>query len=409
VISTLVSPLPARIGIALSEAGFRVAMLLPPENVARKVNAIGAFYTYKRSARRSSIISAINAYFPDLLVCTDDDAISDLHRLHLEASREIVDERAIRLVSLIEASLGNPANFAIVRAKSRLIAFAQAAGVRCPRTVIAPHGKMLERDYWNIAYPIMVKADGTYGGVGVRIAHDWQSARTAYQDLAMPNGWSRAFIQALIELTPQPLLDRASGRRRVVTFQEHVKGRPANRAIVCVKGEVIAGLSVEVHETTSPMGYSTVVKIIDHPEMRETAEILARRLELTGFHGFDFILDSANGAWLLELNSRVTPIAHLTVKNFSLAAALFSYLTGTERAAPAPPDMDKVIALFPQEWLRCPGGKYLSSCYQDVPWGEPEFVTACLSQDLENTLAQRIRRRLGLKRRGRLARPAQSI
>lgn len=394
VIATKLWPLAARISIALSRASFRVAALSPPGSVIRKVNAIGAHYTYRPWAKQLSVMGAINAYSPDYLVCTDDDAVAVLHHLHLEASRATGDEGAIRLARLIEASLGNPASFAIAREKSRLIAFAQGLGVRCPRTVFVPDENALEHELREVTYPIVVKADGTSGGAGVRIAYNREDARTAFQDLAMPGRWLRAFVKSFDELTFQPLLDWASGRRQVVTLQEYVSGRPANRAVVCGKGEILAGLSVEVHETRHRTGPSTVAGIIDHPEMRATVEILARRLELTGFHGFDFVIDSANQAWLLELNSRVTSISHFSVGNLSPAAAWFSYLTGTKAAPAVPPAVNKLIALFPQEWQRCSGSDHLYSCYHDVPWDEPEFVRACLSPYFEVSIGGRIRKRL---------------
>jgi hypothetical protein len=43
--------------------------------------------------------------------------------------------------------------------------------------------------------------------------------------------------------------------------------------------------------------------------MKAAAEIMARQLRLSGFLGFDFIIDRHDRAWLLEMNPRATPIA----------------------------------------------------------------------------------------------------
>ena len=80
--------------------------------------------------------------------------------------------------------------------------------------------------------------------------------------------------------------------------------------MICWKGKVLAGISVEAVEVTQERGPASVVRVIDHLEMATVCEHVVKRLELSGFVGFDFILDCANRAWLLEMNPRVTPICH---------------------------------------------------------------------------------------------------
>ena len=51
-------------------------------------------------------------------------------------------------------------------------------------------------------------------------------------------------------------------------------------------------------------GHATVVRRIAHREMVDATIKIARRLELSGFHGFDFMLaEHTNDAYLIELNS----------------------------------------------------------------------------------------------------------
>jgi Carbamoyl-phosphate synthase L chain, ATP binding domain len=393
IVSASLWPLAGRISIALAKAGFCVAALSRTDSVIRKVKVIGAHYPYRPWAKKRSILDAVKAFGPDLLVCADDEAVSVLHRLYLFASKKADDKDSIGFARLIEASLGNPAGFAIARNKSRFVAVAKELGVRCPETVIIANQFALEVELENMTFPIVLKADGTCGGSGVRIANNPEAAQNAFHDLIKPS-WQSAIVNSFDGPTPQPLLDWICRRRQVVTLQKYVSGRPANRAVLCMRGKVLAGLSVEVHETQHDTGPSTIASIINHDQMRKTTEILARRLELTGFHGFDFIIDSANQAWLLELNSRVTSMSHFSVGNFSPAVTLFSYLTEGAVAPVESPAMDKLIALFPQELQRCPNSEYLHSCYHDVPWDEPEFASACLSHNAEISFTGRIRRRI---------------
>jgi predicted ATP-grasp superfamily ATP-dependent carboligase len=86
--------------------------------------------------------------------------------------------------------------------------------------------------------------------------------------------------------------------RRTISLQEYIVGRPSNRAVICWKGKVLAGISVEAVEVTQERGPASVVRVIDHLEMATVCEHVVKRQELSGFVGFDFILDCANRAWL---------------------------------------------------------------------------------------------------------------
>src|SRR5262249_18407867 len=98
-------------------------------------------------------------------------------------------------------------------------------------------------------------------------------------------------------------------------LQQYIPGRPSNRAVICCKGKVLAGISVEVVELNHEYGPASVVRLIDHPEMAMVAEHMVECLNWSGFVGFDFVLDSSNQAWLIEMNPRVTPISHFSLAN----------------------------------------------------------------------------------------------
>jgi hypothetical protein len=105
---------------------------------------------------------------------------------------------------------------------------------------------------------------------------------------------------------------------------------------------------------------------------------LARCLELSGLHGFDFMLENTTGrAYLLEMNPRATQVGHLTLgPGRDLPAALYASLTGQD-IQPSPLVTEKdTIAIFPHEWIRCSASSFLQSAYHDVPWGEPGLVLA---------------------------------
>jgi predicted ATP-grasp superfamily ATP-dependent carboligase len=221
---------------------------------------------------------------------------------------------------------------------------------------------------------MVAKADGTYAGMGVRLAKNESDARK--------------------------LVDVLAKQRQAICLQEYIVGRPANRAVVCWDGKILAGISVEAVETQYAFGPASVVRVIDQPEMAAASDNLVKHLGLSGFVGFDFILDLANRAWLLEMNARVTPICHMSFANGTdLAAALYQRMSGVRVTRTAPTDLEKTIVLFPQGIVPSRRSLNLSSTYfssyHDVPWEEPALVRASIDHALRRkSFMTRLRHRL---------------
>jgi hypothetical protein len=146
--------------------------------------------------------------------------------------------------------------------------------------------------------------------------------------------------------------------------------------VLCWQGEVLAGISVEAVETTHATGPSTVVRVIDQPEMKSVAEKLVRQLNLSGFCGFDFVIDHASGKpYLIELNPRPTPSCHLALNSETdMVCALFAKLAGAQPRRSPKRDVPELIAYFPQELWRNRSSTYFRTAFHDVPWEEPDFV-----------------------------------
>ena len=385
----------ARISISLAKSGFQVAAVSPRGSLVRQTKAVQSHFVYRWWAGPNSIARAIAAWSPDFLVCADDQAVSDLHRLHDEASRDIKNGDPA-LVKLIEASLGDASSFAPARKKSRFIVDAQSVGVRCPKTIIVPDDHKIEPIFPTVSYPIVVKADGSWGGMGVRFASNETEARTAIRDLATPLSRPNRIMRLFGGRIRLSMVGQLPQRRQTVGLQEYISGRPANRAVVCWKGKVLAGISVEAVQTLYRFGPATVVHVINQPEMAEAAETLVKHFKLSGFVGFDFLLDDENRAWLLEMNPRVTPICHLSIAdNEDLSAALYSEMIGASPIISTCPIKDKSIALFPQELMRSLRSNHLLAHYHDVPWEEPKLVRASLDTALRGRgILNRFRSRL---------------
>jgi hypothetical protein len=170
-------------------------------------------------------------------------------------------------------------------------------------------------------------------------------------------------------------------RRSVVNAQAFVAGREATSAIACWKGTVLASLHFEVLNKADAAGHATVLRLIENSEMSAATQAIARRLNLSGLHGFDFMLESDTGsAYLIEMNPRATQVGHLTLgPGRDIPAALHAAISGNaQQAAPKLTEND-TIALFPHEWIRDSRSNFLQSGYHDVPWDEPELVQACIA------------------------------
>jgi hypothetical protein len=227
-----------------------------------------------------------------------------------------------------------------------------------------------------IGLPAVMKVDGTWGGLGVKVVESQSEAIKALRVLSRPIGPARALKRLMVDRDPFSILPAISGARPVVNIQRFVEGTPANSAVACWNGEVLASISVVAMRTRGPQGASTVVRVIDHPEMTDASAKLVRRLGLSGFCGFDFLLEKETcAAHLIEMNARTTPISHLALaEGRNLVTALATRLDGITAISPAPSIAQDVVAFFPQAWLLEPGSELLYSGYHDIPWGEQALV-----------------------------------
>ncbi len=203
-------------------------------------------------------------------------------------------------------------------------------------------------------------------------------AHLAFAKLARPCPTWIALKRRLIDRDPYWLPE---SRRRVagaVSVQEYIGGHPANCAVFCWEGRVLAGIAVEVLETQEPGRPATIVKLVDRPDMLHAAHVLAARLKMSGFFGLDFMIESATGvAQLIELNARATPLCHLRLgPGRDLVSALTSTLAGAA-SSPVRVTDAQVIAYFPSAFQ--PGAAEIpEGAYHDIPLGAPALVQELL-------------------------------
>jgi len=326
----------------------------------------------------TSFAAAIAATSPDLVVPCDDLAVLHLHQLyHRERHRA---DRGASTCALIERSLGAPASFPIVRARTAFIELAEEEGIRVPTTATIANLDDLRAWVAGAGLPVVLKSDGTSGGDGVRIACTPHEAERAFRALQAPPPWARAAKRTLVNHDTRLVWPSLLRQRSTVNAQAFVPGREATSTVACWQGTVLASLHFEVLSKQEASGPSTVLRHIQHPEMSAAVERMVRRLNLSGMYGFDFMLEAQfSRAYLIEINPRATQVGHLALgPGRDLPAALHAAIMGRSVQESAPVTEKDTITLFPHEWLRNPESPYLRSSYHDVPWEEPQFVRLCV-------------------------------
>ncbi|HWY53295.1 MAG TPA: ATP-grasp domain-containing protein [Terriglobales bacterium] len=368
----------ARLVMALAHAGCAVHAVCPPGHPLGKTNAVSHTHNYHGLAPLKSFRNAIVATNPDLIVPGDDLATRHLHDLHRWGQHE--GNRGSQISALIERSLGAPESFPVVFARNAFMEAARHEDVRVPQTGVIENQEDLRKLAGSLGFPLVLKANGTSGGDGVRIAQTLEEAERALRTLQAPPLFARAAKRALVDQDATLLWPSMLRRRYVVNAQAFVMGREATSAVFCWKGSVVAALHFEVVNKMHAAGHAAVLRLIEHPEMSIAAEKMARRLNLSGFYGFDFMLEAdTENAYLIEVNPRTTQVGHLALgAGRDLPASLYATISG-DCACPNQKVTEKdIIALFPQEWMRDPASEFLQSGYHDVPWEQPALVSDCI-------------------------------
>jgi Carbamoyl-phosphate synthase L chain, ATP binding domain len=365
----------ARLAMAFAEIGGSVEMVGPRGHPATRTKALQRRYGFRGLDPTASVLAAIQQAQPDLIIPCDDLSTIYLHRLCLE----LLQKGEERLAGILQRTLGPPASFPTIDSRTSLMAVARAEGVCTPETAVVTQQSLPAWLAQN-GLPAVLKADGSAGGRGVQVVRTIAMAEQAVAELSAPPMAARAIKRALFDQDRTLLKPSLQRHSPTVNAQVLLPGRDATISVACWEGRVVASVTFEVIKAQTLGGPSSVLRLIDHPEMSWSAERMVKRLGLSGFFGFDFILEEQNNhATLIEMNARATQTCHLAMgTHHDLPAALAAMVRG-KPVPPTKPVSDRdVIALFPQEWQRDPRSEYLATAYHDVPWGAPALVKACV-------------------------------
>jgi hypothetical protein len=386
----------ARLAIELSKVGCDVSALCPiPGHPLLKVRGVRKTFSYSTLRPVDALMAAIEATEPQIVIPCDDRAVEHLHELHAYARRPGIAGGPI--APLIERSLGPPASYPIVSTRYDLLKLAREERLHVPDTKCVNTLDDLRAWHAEKSAPSVLKADGTWGGNGVKIAQTPEEAEQFFLDLTRPVNLPGVMKRLIMNRDRFWLRTWWRHLKPALIVQSYVRGRPANCAVICWEGRVLAGICVEVVSAQRQKGPATVVRIVHNPQMILSAERIACRLGLSGFFGLDFMIeDGSNTAYLIEMNPRSTQLCHLRLgQGQDMIGALYAQLTGEPLRETPPVTHNDMIAYFPAAW-KC-WSEFVRSSFQDIPLGELELIKELLGPSAERSILGRIydqRRRL---------------
>jgi hypothetical protein len=210
--------------------------------------------------------------------------------------------------------------------------------------------------------------------------------------LANPPPRWRSLARALRRKDTHHLHEAVSPQPRVVSLQKFIPGHPAASAFAAHDGEVLGAIAYDVLAAQGTIGPPTVIRRVDCPQIHDAARKVARRFNLSGMHGLDFIRDENGNVHLIEINPRATQGGTLAFgAGRDLPAALAVSLSQDNRGI-RPAIGNDLVAFFPRAW-QGGGGDYLATAHHDIPWDDPAVLAAALglpTQANDNDLRARV-------------------
>lgn len=366
----------ARMAIELHDAGADIGLIAPRNHPAWALKFLGGRRIYRARAPMASLRDALAALRPTMVIPCDERAVRDLHGVWRSTN-----DRYTR--QIIENSAGSPGYFSTIVSRASLLALARGHGIRVPE--FGSIAGIPELRDWCASHssPFVLKADGSWAGFGVRIVSSADRAEDMFRQMTRRASARLALRESLLEGNHFGIRPWLQGHRPTMSIQAYINGWPANIGVACWRGEVLASICAEAVSTSSATGPSTVVRIIDNPEMVEAAYQIVRALGLSGMIGFDFMLEASTGAaYLIEMNPRNTPICALRPgPSHDLAEALIARIAGRPARTRPPRTLRDVVAFFPDTWRADPANQFLRSGFHDVPWEYPELVRRLMQRE----------------------------
>lgn len=265
------------------------------------------------------------------------------------------------VVALVQRSLGDPTGYSLFAVRRRAHEAALAANIPVPAQSNANDTDACLAFAAAQAYPVVLKQEGSRGGVGAFILE----SEPALREFMASGAWGR------------------SGPAWVI--QAFVPGELGMHAVFADHGRVLAQVSAvqTVRRNQRVTAPSSVVRLMQHDQMAASCAAFVEATGASGLHGWDFQIDQGGKAWMIEHNPRPISISHLGgLVGSDLCQALASVCGVAGGTAASACAIARDVALFPDEWQRDPHSPMLHEVFHDAPWDDQPLFTALLQDNV---------------------------
>jgi biotin carboxylase len=369
----------ARLSLALTSFGCEVELMAQRNHPALQAGVVARSYRYDVLRPVESILRAIRASQPDIVIPVDELTVLHVEELRIAAESSSGEDQGA-VLALLATSGDRAETMALGRSRRSLLKMAADLGVPIPDTIPVNSEQELAVAVGELGLPLALKADATFGGRGVRLVSSAEEAARAWKKLHSSSSFLAALRRGLVWREWSYVREWAHGMTRDVAAQRLVRGKERTALAVAIDGEVKAAVCLEVIQTAEHLGPSSVLRVVEDETMMESIHRVAKGAGVSGFCGFDFMVDPTTGTPLLiEMNLRPTQLVHLPLgPGRDLIAAYLRGMLGLEvEDRPAATDQE-FIALFPQELVRDPNSGWVQKAFLDVPWNAPDLVRVAL-------------------------------
>ncbi len=340
---------PARLPQPLAQAGVEVAVFCSQQNPLNHSNFAARHYELeglKSSRRFAQALGRVMAdWKPDLVIPCDEPIVAMLHFL-LKNQRVARCSLNAESLAVLQRSIGHvdKLDTMILKLDTRLLA--ESLGIPVPPSQVVHSADEADAAATDLGFPVYLKESFSWAGQGTVKCKTEAEIRQAFQGLQTKTPWFKKVARRVLGRSWYPV-DTA------LEVQKAVEGEPVMYSVAALDGKVVAGFFGRRMMRSNVLGPSTIIEISDNAKCRWAAEKMIAAMGASGFLAFDFMhCEQTGDMYLLECNPRPNQMCHLGYHIgvdmcAALAAALCNDVQSTQVATG-----EKIVPLFPQEWLR---------------------------------------------------------